>query len=129
MRNSTEPTDEEFEDDLVDLMVPWEELDPGIAPAVRALVDGGLIPWASCQGGEGHVSKKPFVCVASNVDELDEIAVLVTKVLLAAGFHKGFDVSRVTNHKGSVTPDAEFPSYVVVEFWECMTDEKTELGS
>jgi hypothetical protein len=36
-------------------------LDPGIAPAVIALADGGVETFESCQGGPGHAYPEPTV--------------------------------------------------------------------
>jgi hypothetical protein len=38
-----------------------QSLDPGIAPFVRALVEGGIETYESCQGGTGHAVPEPMV--------------------------------------------------------------------
>lgn len=41
--------------------IPWNEIDPGIASAVRALDFYGIETFESCQGGEGHSAEKPSI--------------------------------------------------------------------
>lgn len=105
-----EATDEE-------LTPPWEQLDAGIVPAVRALWIAGCIPWTSCEGGEGHLKPHAFVGLASSVETLEADAQLAIRTLIDAGF-RGFEVSRITSHKDSVEPDEIFPAYISVEFAE-----------
>jgi hypothetical protein len=38
-----------------------ERVDPGIAPAVKALLDAGIETYESCQGGNGHCFAEPTV--------------------------------------------------------------------
>lgn len=99
------------------LVPPWSEIDYGIRPLVRDLYDAGLQPFASCEGGEGHLADKPFVNIASNPDELDDIANKAAAVMVENGW-RGFNVSRVTNHQAEASPWPEFPSYVSIELWE-----------
>jgi len=34
--------------------IPWDDIDPDIAPALHALADYGIDTFSSCQGGPGH---------------------------------------------------------------------------
>lgn len=44
-------------------------LDPGIAPYVQALVEGGIETYESCQGGAGHAVGEPMVRFHGNSAE------------------------------------------------------------
>lgn len=44
-------------------------LDPGIAPYVLALIDGGVETFESCEGGNGHAYAEPTVRFHGDVSE------------------------------------------------------------
>lgn len=49
---------------------PWhDDLDPGIAPYVLALVRAGIHTVESCEGGEGHCFPEPTVVFSGQRDE------------------------------------------------------------
>jgi hypothetical protein len=39
----------------------WDKMDPGIRDAVKILRDHGVETFESCQGGEGHIGKYPWI--------------------------------------------------------------------
>lgn len=98
-----------------EIIPPWEQLDVGIVPVVRALWIAGCIPWTSCEGGEGHLKPHAFVGLASSILTLESDALLATRALIEAGF-RDFEVARITSHKDSVVPDEVFPAYISIEF-------------
>jgi hypothetical protein len=49
--------------------VPWDELDPEIVAAVRALAECGVDTFSSCQGGEGHPGYGGMPTILFNGDE------------------------------------------------------------
>ncbi len=54
-------------------MIPLDEIsptvDPGIAHAVRVLMDGGVETFESCEGGPGHAFPEPTVRFHGHMDE------------------------------------------------------------
>lgn len=60
-------------------------IDKGVVPLVSALVDAGYVPYASCEGGEGHSSQWPWVRVRHEDWGLEETARRLRMTLLSMG--------------------------------------------
>lgn len=65
---------------------PWNEIDAGIRPLVRALWDAGLKPFSSCEGHYGL----PFVCVRPDGMSATETEEKLVEVVIANGY-RAFD--------------------------------------
>jgi hypothetical protein len=53
---------------------PWEEIDAGIRPVIRAMVGAGFTTWACC---EGHGDENPWVDVSPGDDHLSTCSQLL----------------------------------------------------
>lgn len=70
--------------------VPWGDIDPGIAAALRALAEYEIDTFSSCQGGDGHPCEMPEILFHG-----DESAGLYAVWLLEA---QGFRVWELSRH-------------------------------
>lgn len=98
---------------------PWDDLDPGILQIVRALYDAGLIPWSSCQGGEGHVNEAAFVLLAA---EPEEAACVEAKAARVLGEMSPcvFEISPCTRYYSDGRVHDVWPFYVAIMFEEAI---------
>ena len=68
-------------------------LDPGIAPAVQALVDEGIETFESCEGGEGHAFLQPTIRFHGQRDEgLRALAVVLRSGLPVVHLRRVWDI-------------------------------------
>ncbi len=90
-----------------------QQIDPGIADAVRFLNANGFSTFGSCEGGTDHLSDLPTIQVAVHGD-LDAERNRLCRFLLECGV-TGFTVRTVSMHQRSERPEPF--SYIEFEAW------------
>lgn len=103
--------------------VPWDELDPGIAKAVRALRESGQNTTSSCQGGHCYPKEMAWVLIEPRPGEDTEMLKIISgQALFDAGFH-GYTISIRRDYWYQKSPDPwktqphKNKPYLFIEFW------------
>jgi len=103
--------------------VQWDDLDPGIVKAVRALRDAGLNTMGSCQGGHAYPKELPWITIepGPGVNAGME-QIVASQAISGAGFH-GYTISlrQDTWYQSSGQKWHTHPhngeTYLFIEFW------------
>ena len=105
---------------VTDLPVPYDDLDPKIAPLVRTLNENGFATIGSCEGSRGHSFNCPTVLIDVKGD-LDAGRKHLCAFMMLRGA-KGFTVKTCCYHQRSMTPEG--CSHVELELWsfDCLKD-------
>ncbi len=70
-------------------VIPWDDIDPGIAAALHALADYEIATFSACEGGPGHACVMPEILFHG-----DESAGLFAVWLLESQGFRAWELSR-----------------------------------